>query len=112
MYIKWKTKQIRKLAKSHLYLEISKILGENPYIYESVHYAYLVESYRDKNSKVRQKTIAYLGSTSKPSALSKKTNNIFNELKGLGKQNKIKLLKRITEKCNSLKINREKCELY
>ena len=96
MYIKWKTKQIRKITRSPLYLEICKILGENPYINESVHYAYLVESYRDQNSKVRQKTIAYLGSTSKPSALSNKTNKVFNELTGMGKQNKIKLLKRIT----------------
>lgn len=61
-------------------------------------YAYLVENYRDKGGKVKQRTIAYLGSSEKPSALSQKVNSVLSALPGLSKRNRLKIQKVIVKK--------------
>ena len=108
MYVRWKTRIPRSLQTSifgsfnhrsiyHTFLELAQ--------YE---YAYLVESYRDANGKARQRDIAYLGTVSKPLSLCERTNHVLDNLPGLGKRQRLKILKSISHRCRTIRIEDER----
>lgn len=106
MYVRWKTRTLGGFQSFHKDKNFTRI-DRKIFTFAKYEYAYLVESFRDKNGKVRQKYIAYLGSTSKPLHLCKRTNSVIENLPGLGKRKKMEILKSICHRCKSIKINND-----
>jgi len=103
MYVVWKVREssVSQFIQEHMSLSKRE---QGIFEYAKNEYAYLVEGYRTKDGKVRQKSIAYLGSIRSPERLCERTNDILDKFPGLGKSGKLKILKSIASKSEEIAI--------
>ena len=103
MYVVWKVRESSASQFIQEHMSLSK-REQGIFEYAKNEYAYLVEGYRTKDGKVRQKSIAYLGSIRSPERLCERTNDILDKFPGLGKSGKLKILKSIANKSGEIAI--------